>query len=98
MKVGTTTVFGLVIGLGAGFLATQGGMVSGASQLSTMIQRYSWPIVVACMLVPLVDYLKGMKTTFTGSLTGHPFHQLAGFFLGISAGLGLFLVLITRLI
>jgi len=98
MKVATATGFGFLIGLLAGLLATRGGMFSGAAQLSSVIQRYAWPIVVACTLVPLVDYLKGMRSTLTGSLTGHPFHQLAGFFLGIASGLGLFLVLIVRLI
>jgi len=99
MKVTTATVIGLLIGLVAGFIATGGGnMIAGTGQLSAMLKRYEWSIVVLSMLVPLADYLKGMRTTVTGSLLGHPFHQAGGFFIGLASGLGLFLVFLTKLI
>lgn len=98
MKVTTTTVIGLVIGLVAGFLGSRGGMISGASQLSSVINKNAWTIVVLSSLVPLIDYLKGMRSTVTGSLTGHPFHQVAGFFMGLAVGLGVFLIFLTRMI
>ena len=66
--------------------------------MTGMIQRNAWWIVVLSSLVPLVDYLKGMRTTITGSLLGHPLHQVAGFFMGISSGVGLFMLVIARLI
>jgi hypothetical protein len=98
MKVTTATGIGLLIGLVAGLLATRGSTFPGASELSGMIQTYAWWIVVLSSLIPLVDYLKGMRTTITGSLLGHPLHQVAGFFMGISSGLGLFLILVAKLI
>lgn len=98
MKVTTATVIGLVIGLIAGFIASRGSMLGGVSQLSSIVQRNAWTIVVLSMLVPLIDYLKGMRSTVTGALTGHPLHQLAGFFMGLAAGLGLFLLFIVRMI
>ena len=96
MKVSATTVTGFIVGLATGFIGTLGTQLGLGSDWVGLIQRDAWWIVVLSMIVPLVDYLRGMRTSVVGSLTGHPFHQIAGFFTGLSVGLGLFLLYLAR--
>lgn len=67
-----------------------------SSEVSGIVGRYGWWIVVLCMIVPLAEYLSGVRTTFTGMITRHPFRHMAGFFAGVSVGLGLFILLAPR--
>jgi predicted small integral membrane protein len=96
MKVSATTVTGLVVGLATGLFGTLGSQLGVRLDWVGLIQRDAWWIVVLSMIVPLVDYLRGMRTSVVGSLTGHPFHQIAGFFTGLAVGLGLFLLYIAK--
>ena len=97
LKISATTVLGLLFGVAIGLYDLGRINVPAGSQYLVMIQRYVWWIVVLSMLVPLADYLSGMRTTVTGVVTGHPFRHLAGFFAGLAVGLGLLLLLAQTL-
>src|SRR5208283_2118417 len=73
------TVFVLLFGIVIGLIGMGGANVSFSPQGVGMLGRYAWWIVFLSMLVPLADYLSGMRTTLTGVLTGHPFRHVAGF-------------------
>ena len=97
MKISTTTALGLLFGAAIGLFDLGRVSVPVSSQYSELIHPYVWWIVVLSMLVPLADYLSGMRTTVTGVVTGHPFRHLAGFFTGLAVGLGLLLLLAQKL-
>ena len=97
LKISTTTALGFLFGVAIGLYDLGRINVPAGSQYLVMIQRYVWWIVVLSMLVPLADYLSGMRTTVTGVVTGHPFRHLAGFFAGLAVGLGLLLLLAQTL-
>jgi hypothetical protein len=48
------------------------------------------------MLVSMADYLTGVRTTLLGAVTWEPVSTLAGFFAGVSVGLGRFPLLSPR--
>ena len=54
--------------------------------------------MVLSMIVPLADYLTGVRTTFVGVITRHPSCHLVGFFSGLSVARELFLLLSPRLL
>ena len=80
LKISMATVFGLLFGAAIGLIGMGGANVSFSPQVVGMLGRYAWWIVFLSMLVPLADYLSGVRTTLTGVLTGHPFRHVAGFF------------------
>jgi hypothetical protein len=97
LKISMATVFGLLVGVAIGLIGVGGANVSFSPQVVGMLGRYAWWIVFLSMLVPLADYLSGMRTTMTGVLTGHPFLHVAGFFTGLAVGLAFLLLLASRL-
>ena len=97
LKISMATVFGLLFGVAIGLIGMGGANVSFSPQVVGMLGRYAWWIVFLSMLVPLADYLSGVRTTLTGVLTGHPFRHVAGFFTGLAVGLAFLLLLASRL-
>jgi membrane protein YqaA with SNARE-associated domain len=97
VKISTASVMGMLIGAAMGLIATARIQLPAALQATMMIREYAWWIVVLSMLIPLTDYLTGVRTTLVGYVTGHPFRHLAGFFMGVSVGLGFFLLISPKL-
>ena len=52
--------------------------------------------MVLSMIVPLADYLTGVRTTFVGVITRHPSCHLVGFFSGLSVRRGVVLITFTE--
>ena len=98
LKISTTTIVGLLFGVAIGLIELGRITLPVNSEYVGIVHRYVWWIVVLSMLVPLADYLLGIRTTVTGVLMGHPFRHFAGFFTGLAVGLGLFLLLSPRLL
>ena len=92
MKISTAVALGIIVGLGIG-LVSWGNVDAFSPESVTFVRQYSWWIVVLSMLVPLADYLTGVRTTLLGVVTRHPYRHVAGFFVGLSVALGLFLLL-----
>ncbi len=87
---------GLLTGAVTG-LAGMGTVVALSPRIGTTIHDYAWWIVLFSMLVPLADYLTGIRTTLLGVVTRHPYRHLAGFFCGVAVGLTFLLLLSPRL-
>ena len=98
MKISTTTALGLLFGVAIGVISMVRIDVPSISRFAGLVHRHAWWIVVLSMLVPLVDYLSGSRTTFGGVLTGHPFRHLAGFFSGVAVGLAVLLLIAPSLL
>jgi hypothetical protein len=96
LKISSATLTGFLVGVATGIVSV-GQVIALSPQIVAIIHQDSWWIVVLSMLVPLADYLTGVRTTFLGLVTRHPYRHLAGFFAGLSFGLGLFLLLAPRL-
>jgi hypothetical protein len=97
LQISSITLAGFLVGIATGIVGL--GQVAALSpQVATIIRQDAWWIVVLSMLVPLADYLSGVRTTLLGVVARHPFRHLAGFFAGVSVGLGLFLLLSPRLV
>ncbi|MGA2790484.1 MAG: hypothetical protein ABSF00_06935 [Candidatus Bathyarchaeia archaeon] len=97
LKISMAVVFGLVFGVAIGLIGIGGANVSFSPEVVGMLGRYAWWIVFLSMLVPLADYLSGVRTTLTGVLFGHPFRHVAGFFTGLAVGLAFLLLLASIL-
>lgn len=89
-------MLGLLFGAALGVIS-MGRVTVVSPQLGANVHNYAWWIVVLSMLVPLYDYLTGVKTTVVGVVTRHPFRHWAGFFAGLSVGLGILLLLAARI-
>lgn len=96
MKIGTAVVLGILTGAALG-LAGMGTIAALSPRIGMMIHNYSWWIVLASMLVPLADYVSGVRTTLLGVVTRHPFRHLAGYFCGLAFGLTLLLLISPKL-
>jgi hypothetical protein len=96
LQISSVTLVGFLVGIATGIVGL-GQVVALSPQFAAIIRQGAWWIVVLSMLVPLADYLSGVRTTLLGLVTRHPFRHLAGFFAGLSVGLGLFLLLSPRL-
>ena len=92
MKISTAVVLGLIVGLGIG-LVSWGKVDALSPQTVAFVRQNSWWIVVLSMLVPMADYLSGVRTNLLGVVTRHLYRHVAGFFVGLSVALGLFLLL-----
>ena len=98
MKVSTTTVIGLLVGLAIGIIGF--GRASSVSpdlaNVASKIHQYMLWIVLLSLLVPLADYFvsTNLPTTIIGFVARQPFRHLAGFFTGVAVGL-LALILIA---
>jgi hypothetical protein len=97
MKVSTATLLGLLSGVAIGFLSNGSVNVPLGSQLGILLHRDAWWVVVLSMLVPLFDYLTGVRTTLMGVVTHHPYRHWAGFFAGLAVGMGMLVLLGSRL-
>jgi hypothetical protein len=97
MKVSAATVLGLLCGVVIGLLSNGNLNVPLGSQPGTLLHRDAWWVVVLSMMVPLFDYLTGVRTTLMGVITHHPYRHWAGFFAGLAVGIGLLLLLAPRL-
>jgi hypothetical protein len=97
LQMSSATVLGVLIGLGLGVVSL-GKVAALSPQLVMTVHQDAWWIVVLSMLVPLADYLSGVRTTLVGVVTRHPFRHLAAFCTGLSVGLGLFLLVSPRLL
>ncbi len=97
MKIRTFTVIGILLGIATGAIGMGAIALPSNTQIPGEIHQYAWWIVILSMLIPLADYLSGIRTTLTGVIARHPYRHLAGFFTGLSFGLGLFLLLSPRL-
>jgi len=96
LKIPTSTVLGLLAGAAVALVGM--GKVNGLNpEIVMRIHDDVWWVVVLSMLVPLADYLTGVRTTLLGVVAGHPFRHLAGFFTGLAVGLGFLLLLSARL-
>jgi hypothetical protein len=91
-------VLGFLIGVGIGLIGTNTFPVGASGQITGLIGKYAWWIVVLSLLIPFLDYLTGIRTTFMGIVTRHPYRHLAGFFTGLAFGLGLFLLIAARIL
>lgn len=96
MKISTAVVLGLLTGAAIG-LVGMGAVAALSPRIGTTIHNYAWWIVLVSMLVPLADYLTGIRTTLLGVVTRHPYRHLAGFFCGVAVGLAFFLLLSPKL-
>jgi hypothetical protein len=96
MKVSSATIVGIVVGIATGIVSL-GQVVAFSPQIVNLIQRDAWWIVVFSLLVPLYDYLTGVRTTMLGVVTRHPYRHVAGFFAGLAFGLGLFILISPKL-
>jgi hypothetical protein len=97
MRVTSATIFGLIIGLAVGIVSI-GQVVALNPQVGAIIHQDAWWIVVLSMVPPLYDYLTGVRTTMLGMVTRHPYRHVAGFFAGLSVGLGFFLLLSPKVV
>jgi len=98
VKISTASVLGLLLGVGVGLIATSKVSLGISPQIENAIRDYAWWIVLVSMLVPFADYLTGIRTTFMGIITRHPYRHVAGFFAGLAVGLGFFLLLAPKLL
>ncbi len=96
MKISSAVVLGLLTGAVTGFVG-MGTVVGLNPRIGVIIHNYAWWIVLLCMLVPLADYLSGIRTTLLGVVTRHPYRHLAGFFCGVAVGLAFLLLLLPNL-
>lgn len=95
MKVSTSTVLGVLVGVAVGLISL--GRVNALSpEIGSRLHDYAWWIVVLSMVPPLADYLTGVRTTVLGVVTGHPYRHWAGFFAGLAVGLGFLLLLSSK--
>ena len=96
MKISSAVIVGLLFGAAIGLVSL--GKVNVVSpDIELNLHNYAWWIVVGSMLVPMADYLSGVRTTLTGVATSHPYRHFAGFFTGWAVGLALLLLLSARL-
>jgi hypothetical protein len=91
LKVSTTTIIGLVAGVGIGVVGF-GQANSVSPQVGTyasQIHPYMLWIVLLSLLPALADYFvsTNLPTTVIGFIARQPFRHLAGFFTGLAVGL-----------
>ena len=104
MKVSTTTVVGLLVGVVVGVIGL--GRVSLASVSPQLVNATPWIgghmlwIVLLSLLVPLIDYFvsTNLPTTIIGFVTRQPFRHIAGFFTGLAVGLLAFTLLAPQML
>jgi nitrate reductase gamma subunit len=96
LKIGTSVALGLLTG-GVLGLVGMGTVVALNPRIGNMVDEYGWWIVLLSMLVPLADFLTGVRTTLLGVVTRHPYRHLAGYFCGLAVGLALLLLISPRL-
>lgn len=96
MQISSATVIGFLVGVAAG-------IVSIGQVVALSPSRGHHPS--RCIVDRCVEYvssigrlLTGVRTALLRVVTRHPFRNLAGFFAGLSVGLGLFLLLSPRLV
>jgi len=91
MKVGTTTIIGLIVGVAIGVIGF--GQVNNVSPeiatYSSQIHQYMFWIVLLSLLPALADYFvsTNLPTTVIGFIARQPFRHVAGFFTGLAVGL-----------
>jgi hypothetical protein len=94
IKIFTAVAKGVLVGSEIG-LVSSGKVDALSPQTVGFVRQNSWWIVLLSMLVPMADHLTGVRTTFLGVVTRHPYRHVAGFFVGLSVTLGLFLLLVS---
>ena len=89
MKVSTSTVIGLLVGLAIGVigLGRANGVSPELANYASKIHQYMLWIVLLSLLVPLLDYFvsTNLPTTIIGFVTRQPFRHIAGFFTGLAS-------------
>ena len=103
MKVSTTTIIGLLVGVVVGIVGL--GRASLASVSPRLADATPWIgahmlwIVLLSLLVPLLDYFvsTNLPTTIIGFVARQPFRHIAGFFTGLAVGLLAFIVLAPQM-
>ena len=97
MKISSAVAAGFVVGIGTGIVGI-GQVVALNPQIGSTLHQDAWWIVVLSLLPSLYDYLTGVRTTVLGMVTRHPYRHVAGFFAGLSFGLGLFLLISPKVL
>ena len=102
MKVSTTTVIGLLVGLAIGVIGFGGAssVDPNLANAAVKIHQYMLWIVLLSLLVPLADYFvsTNLPTTIIGYVARQPFRHLAGFFTGTAFGLLALIIIAPKIL
>ena len=102
LKVSTTAIIGLIVGVGIGIVGF-GQANSVSPQVGTyasQIHPYMMWIVLLSLLPALADYFvsTNLPTTVIGYIARQPFRHVAGFFTGVAVGLLGIILLVPQIL